>query len=555
VALKVPFFSATDGPHVLERFHREARAAANLQHANICPVFDVGEINGVHYLTMAYIEGQSLADVMRSSASPVPARQAAVLVHKLALALDEAHRNKVIHRDLKPANIMLSKRGEPVIMDFGLARRGTGDVHLTREGTILGTPSYMAPEQARGDLAQMGPACDIYSLGVILYELLAGCVPFTGDMMAVLLQLTTDEPPPPSQHRPDVDPALEAICLKAMAKEPAARYRSMAALADVLADYLSSADATVAIEPQTPSAGKPPTPVPAAAQRNRTWMVLALAGAVLLLLVAGGVLLALRSNKPQEEARTTAPGTPTEPRGEKPTEPRSDQPVAYAWPADALQAGKIPAPSLAEVKPIFQDDFGDPASGFPSGQQGQGGKHGYKSGKYFIDVPGRGAYYWMVPFNRATGGRLGDFACQLVGTAHGEGAAWALSILDRQRTDKANRLTLAITSAGRLQITEITGARPIQALRSPVSHPAIKRGEDVANTLLVVLRGRQLELYVNDVAVCDPLLLEHAIAAPALALEGRCRSAAGGTAEFDRIAIWPTDSLPSLSARGAMPVK
>src|SRR4051794_37868353 len=172
VALKVPHFTPGDGPEVLDRFYREARAAATFDHANLCPVFDVGQVDGIHYLTMPYLEGKPLSEVIDPD-QPTPQRQAAGVVRKLALALEEAHRRGVVHRDLKPSNIMTSRHRELVVMDFGLAMRGElGDARLTKSGAILGTPSYMAPEQARGEVESIGPRTDIYSLGVILYELL-----------------------------------------------------------------------------------------------------------------------------------------------------------------------------------------------------------------------------------------------------------------------------------------------------------------------------------------------------------------------------------------------
>jgi TPR repeat protein/predicted Ser/Thr protein kinase len=246
VALKIPLLEAGEQSQVLARFFREARSAAALHHPNICPVHDVGAVDGVPYLTMAFIEGKSLSALAR--AQPLSPRQSALLVRKLALALEEAHKRGVIHRDLKPANIMIDKRGEPVIMDFGLARRvRKGDPRLTRMGELMGTPAYMPPEQVAGDIDVMGPASDIYSMGVILYELLAGRLPFTGEPMAMLSQVLMDEPPPPSQFRPDLDPELEAICLKALAKRVADRHASMAVLATVLTDHLLGK--SVAAEP------------------------------------------------------------------------------------------------------------------------------------------------------------------------------------------------------------------------------------------------------------------------------------------------------------------
>ena len=221
VALKVPDFGPHEAPEARKRFLAEARAAATLDHPSLCPVFDAGEIDGRLYLTMAYIQGQSLAALI--GAEGWPEGQAADLVGKLALAMQEAHAKKVIHRDLKPANVMIKATGqgrEPVIVDFGLAHRDDPEEQrLTRSGQVMGTPAYMAPEQIRGNLEEIGPACDIYALGVILYELLTGRLPFSGSGLAVAGQILTETPLPPSTHRSGLDPALEAICLKAMAKQ------------------------------------------------------------------------------------------------------------------------------------------------------------------------------------------------------------------------------------------------------------------------------------------------------------------------------------------------
>jgi hypothetical protein len=254
VALKVPQFEAADEPQVLERFYREARAAATILHPNICPLHDVGEVAGTPYLTMAYIEGKPLSEF--AAARPLTPRQSGLLVRKLALALQEAHKRGVIHRDLKPSNVMIDRRGEPIIMDFGLARRTRArDPRLTQRGSVLGTPAYMPPEQVSGDIEATGPASDVYSLGVILYELLTGRLPFIGDAMAMLSQVLMDEPPAPSELRPDLDPALEAICLKAMAKKIEDRYASMAELAAALTDTLRSSTPA-----SGPAAAPPPKP-------------------------------------------------------------------------------------------------------------------------------------------------------------------------------------------------------------------------------------------------------------------------------------------------------
>ena len=257
VALKIPKLEAGEQSQVLARFYREARSAAALRHPNICPVHEVGEVDSVPYLSMAYIEGKPLSQVAKGQNQ----RQVALLARKLALALLEAHRLGVVHRDLKPENIMIDTRGEPIIMDFGLARRARGETaRLTQSGMAMGTPAYMAPEQVQGKLEEIGPVSDIYSLGVILYELLAGRLPFSGsDAMATLSQVLLETPPPPSQFRPDLDKGLEAICLKAMAKKAEDRYASMAELSTALQEYLSGSSSKLPPPPASPAA-KPPAP-------------------------------------------------------------------------------------------------------------------------------------------------------------------------------------------------------------------------------------------------------------------------------------------------------
>jgi class 3 adenylate cyclase len=249
VALKVPHFSAEHG-ELMERFFREARAAARLQHPHICPVFDVGEADGVHYLSMALIDGEPLSSRVQDYARQPP-QGAAALVRLLALALEEAHAQGVVHRDLKPSNIMINRRGEPVVMDFGLARQVNSAASQTQAGVVLGTPAYMSPEQARGDAAAVGPGCDIYSLGVVLYELLTGRLPFLGHPLEVLAQHLRDEPPRPSSLRSDLDAHIEAICQKALAKEPSQRFLRMADFAQSLGEYATGAACAAVLLPET----------------------------------------------------------------------------------------------------------------------------------------------------------------------------------------------------------------------------------------------------------------------------------------------------------------
>jgi serine/threonine protein kinase len=258
VALKVPHAApvgAAEGEAAreLERFDREVRAAAVIHHPNLCPVYDHGQIEGVYYLTMAYIKGRPLSALIDRQ-RPLSLRWVAAAVRKLALALVEAHARGVIHRDLKPSNVMVEARRNLVIMDFGLAWKvGSEDARLTKTGAILGTPAYMSPEQFSGDAAAIDPRCDIYSLGVIFYELLTARRPYEGSTAAVMGQILYRDPEPPSKYRPDLDARLEAICLKAMAKKAEDRFATMGELATALDRYLRS-------EPAPSRLRSPPIP-------------------------------------------------------------------------------------------------------------------------------------------------------------------------------------------------------------------------------------------------------------------------------------------------------
>jgi formylglycine-generating enzyme required for sulfatase activity/serine/threonine protein kinase len=262
VALKTPHFEQEPTPELLERFYREARAAATLRHPNICPVYDVGQIEETHYISMAYIEGHPLTAFIRAP-KPQPERQILIVVRKLAQALQEAHDHGIVHRDLKPANIMVDKRNEPIIMDFGLARQlqRETNIRITQSGMLIGTPAYMSPEQVDGEPDKVGPPSDQYSLGVILYELLTGQLPFRGSLTAVMAQIITKETPHPSQLRPDLDTRIEAACLKMMAKDPANRFATLSAVAEEFAAILRNPGAKqTSHKPSAPGAPVPSPP-------------------------------------------------------------------------------------------------------------------------------------------------------------------------------------------------------------------------------------------------------------------------------------------------------
>jgi predicted Ser/Thr protein kinase len=237
VALKMILTGAMASLTERERFRREARLAAKLNHRNIVPIVSVHDQDGILFFTMKLIDGGSLAQ--RASLFRDDPRSIARLIKTLAGAVHHAHRQGFIHCDLKPSNILIDQDGEPQITDFGLARLASEDSSLTATGAILGTPSYMAPEQASGQRKSIGPATDVYGLGAILYELLTGRPPFrTGSMMETVVQVLERDPVSPREIRPEVPRELEIICLKCLEKMPHERYLSAQALADDLDRYL-----------------------------------------------------------------------------------------------------------------------------------------------------------------------------------------------------------------------------------------------------------------------------------------------------------------------------
>lgn len=233
VALKVPFPGADD-PHAVDRFRREATVAARIDHPYLCPVFDFGAIDGVLFFTMPYIEGTLLSHLIEDD-KPWPAARAIDLVRKLAQGVEHLHQRGIIHRDLKPANVIVRHSGEPVVMDFGLARSFTGQAQqLTTVGQPLGAPAYMAPEQVLGQ-RDIGPAVDVYGLAMILYELLTATRPFEGPVSVIFAQVLNALPPRPSSLCPDLDARIDAVCLKALSKNPRERPASAEAFAAELA--------------------------------------------------------------------------------------------------------------------------------------------------------------------------------------------------------------------------------------------------------------------------------------------------------------------------------
>lgn len=277
VALKMVLAGAHAGEEQLARFRLEAEAVAHFQHPNVVQIYDIGQHQGLPYFSLEFVDGGSLSDKIDNK--PQTPLEAAAMITVLAQAMAYAHQNGIIHRDLKPVNVLLTRDGQPKIADFGLAKRLEGDSTHTRSGSIMGTPSYMAPEQARGDTKLAGPSVDIYALGAILYEMLTGHPPFVGaTVLDTIEQVRTQEPVPPRTLQPNVPEDIETICLKCLQKETHKRYESMEALADDLTRFLK---------------GEPIKARPIG-NLERLWRwtkrnprIAALSGTILILLIAG----------------------------------------------------------------------------------------------------------------------------------------------------------------------------------------------------------------------------------------------------------------------------
>jgi serine/threonine protein kinase len=233
VALKIPRAGEDDA----DRFVKEARSAARLQHPNIVALHEAGQIDGTWYIAGEFVSGATLAD--RCRRGPLPPREAAEILALVADALDYAHRQGVVHRDIKPSNILLDAENKPHLTDFGLAKRDKAAGTATMTGQVVGTPAYMSPEQARGDSKHVDGRSDVYSLGVVLYQMLTGLLPFPGDNLVDFVKALNDDPVPPRHLNPHVPHELETVCLRALNRKPKRRYPTAGAFAEDLRRYLA----------------------------------------------------------------------------------------------------------------------------------------------------------------------------------------------------------------------------------------------------------------------------------------------------------------------------
>lgn len=272
VALKILPPSLTSDQSYIARFRQEARSAARLEHPHIMPIYEVGEVAGYHYIAMKFIQGRTLKQLLEQEGA-LPVTRAAQILAQVGEALDYAHRQGIIHRDIKPSNVMITDDGWIYLTDFGLARGvGSSAGGLTMAGTVMGTPEYMSPEQAQG-LPNVGPATDIYALGVMLYELLTGAFPFKAETpMAMLAARLVHAPIPPRDVRGDLPPAVEDVIMRALARKPEARFASAAEMVAALRQAVGMSENELS-RPLTPQRG-----MPAAARGAPNWPSSAQAG-------------------------------------------------------------------------------------------------------------------------------------------------------------------------------------------------------------------------------------------------------------------------------------
>jgi len=294
VALKVLHTRFAQDKEFVERFRREAEAAAGLQHPNVVAVFDRGEIDGTYYIAMQYLEGRTLKQVIDAGLTP---EQAAGLIRQVLEGARFAHRHGVVHRDLKPQNVIVDAEGKATVTDFGIARAGVSEI--TQAGSVMGTPHYLSPEQAQG--FEVTAVSDLYSIGVMLYEALTKRVPFEADSaVAIAMKQVSQAPQRPSSINPQVSPALDAVVMRALEKEPGQRFQSadafIAAIDAALKDPGGGADNTAAFAPLPPVVAVPEEPVAEGIdpederrrRRRRIWMLVA--AAVLIGLLVGFAL-------------------------------------------------------------------------------------------------------------------------------------------------------------------------------------------------------------------------------------------------------------------------
>lgn len=606
VALKVLAspFSHDDTAH--ERFLREARAAAVVRHTHVVTIYAVEEIDGIPFLAMELIEGITLEEYLRD-VRKVAIGEIVHLARQIAAGLAAAHQQSLIHRDIKPANILLEKIEPRVngsaplskwhvkITDFGLAR-AAAEAQLTSSGLIAGTPQYMSPEQANGQ--ELDARSDLFSLGSVMYAMCAGRAAFEAESAIAILRQVADKPAPSLRdfRRETPDWLIETI-EKLMDKSPEHRFQSASELAELLDRHLQDVPAPVAaprsirkrtftvflcalslltpigwwisqimIRVDTPqgtlivktddpdvqiSVKSGDTEVALFFPKQKKRIPLKV-GKYTIELVEGKNGLKLSTNRfeiqsGQDQKTVTVEFEPALASAKDPSsvkEPAqgmdqvnaSDVEQPFAWPEEALWHGRVAAPYLSQAKELYRDDFADLHTTWPIAKVA-GREYGRDQGMYFISAdPG------LVGSARLEDKAYANYACQVVGRVKSKGTQWYLNY-----TSLANQVTVRFHLNGlqSLEVSILNDGPPRIAQR--IRHTALKKDEGF-NKLLVVALGNRVELFVNDVAICNPIVLDE-ITPPGYFALGAVANHIPVRAEFKSFTIWSADGLPTPEER------
>ena len=396
VALKVLAPHLTWEEEFVERFLREARAAAKLKHPNIVTIYDVGRTGGWYYFTMDFVEGNTLAQLIRDR-GPMSVEDALRILRPLAGALDYAHEHGLVHRDVKPSNVVVSDEGLVTLMDFGIARASQA-TRLTRSGAVMGTPEYMAPEQATG--AEVDRYTDQYALGVVAYEMLAGKAPFEAESTPTLLYRIVHEAPPPLRAtRPDVPPAVSGALSRALSKDKEKRFANCGQFVDALDQ------GTRTVQAEAPSRAVPVLPEEEQPRKPKTTLLglggvgLVVVGLLCLAASAIAVVIGLLVFDGGGKASPDATDTPPPLVGSG-TAPALTYSTATPAPATVTPLGATPVAATSSPAPqgptvLFEDDFEAPWSGWEIGDYEQGSV-GPKDGAYSVRCAGEQTWMWGV---------------------------------------------------------------------------------------------------------------------------------------------------------------
>lgn len=515
VALKILPRHFADDPQFVARFEREAKLVAQLQHPHILPVFDYGQAEGYTYIVMPFVQGGTLTASL--TGQPLPLSRIRQVISQVGDALDYAHARGMIHRDVKPSNVLIDERGNCLLTDFGLARIVEGSTDLTTSGTVMGTPAYMSPEQGSGK--KVGPRSDVYSLGIILYEMATGRVPFTAETpVAVIIKHIQDPLPPARSLNPALPEGVERVILKALSKSPEDRFRSagelvsaiQAATPDILAPVdvgekpasPAAVESTSTLEyPQIKMQG--PTPKVGPARTRSPWFW-ALIGTVSLFAIIGGFLALLPLASPIQtpsQPSQVLPVVATAPlqvgaTQYAPTHAPSVNPVQ--GPTIAATEYSVATPSPSELNSgtlLFQEDFDGNENRWPTGHDG-GDTYYMDGGEYHIIASERTAssVYWLTPANRPDQGFADFYLEAKARLIEGTQTDDTYGVLFRYSDDRGPYIAMVSQAQQNYSVHDAD-----QTILWWTYSPKVFA--DGANTIGVLCKGDSITIYINGTQV------------------------------------------------------